>query len=258
MPACPICATLVTAQDPGTPYWACPGNCDAWFQSPLPPKVYEAAHEKDAHGDFAGHRMAIATRQSIVRWRRILFARWLDGRPGRTLDIGSKYPYLAHCLRELGCESFGMDNIEIVPEYARSLNVPMLMADFEEISDATHPRVDGDRALPAHHHGACVRAHVRPAAVARQAAAAGRRRWPCVPPPARSSHRRLRARPDARPLHHPPVLPRAGEPARAAGADAGPLHRRVDRGDGRGRTTRRRAAAAVAKARCVRRAHRQE
>jgi ADP-heptose:LPS heptosyltransferase/SAM-dependent methyltransferase len=135
MPACPICATLVTAQHPGTPYWAC-GNCDAWFQSPLPPKVYEAAHEKDAHGEFAGHRMSDHDKAVNRALAQDLFARWLGGRPGRTLDVGSKYPYLAHCLRELGCDAFGMDNIEIVPDYARALNVPMLMADFEEISDA--------------------------------------------------------------------------------------------------------------------------
>jgi ADP-heptose:LPS heptosyltransferase/glycosyltransferase involved in cell wall biosynthesis len=52
----------------------------------------------------------------------------------KTLDIGAKYPYLAHCLRvNHGMESYAMDNIEIVDEYAASLNVPMLQADFEKI-----------------------------------------------------------------------------------------------------------------------------
>ncbi len=60
----------------------------------------------------------------------------MRGAPARTLDVGSKYPYLAHCLRELGCEAFGMDNIEVVPDYSRALGVPMLMADFEAITDA--------------------------------------------------------------------------------------------------------------------------
>ena len=72
----------------------------------------------------------------------------LRGAPARTLDVGSKYPYLAHCLRELGCEAFGMDNIEIVPDYSRALGVPMLMADFEAITDAQIRRVDRDRAFP--------------------------------------------------------------------------------------------------------------
>jgi|GEM_PF-2330538 len=135
MPDCPICATPAHQRFRDTPYWTCP-NCDAWFQSPLPPKVYEAAHEKDAAGGFAGHLMS-AHDQAVNRaLAEHLFATALRGTPARTLDIGSKYPYLAHCLRELGCEAFGMDNIEVVPDYSRALGVPMLMADFEAITDA--------------------------------------------------------------------------------------------------------------------------
>lgn len=113
----------------------CP-SCDCWFQSPLPAKLYEAAHEKDAHGDFAGHLMSDHDRNVNRQLAEYLFRDWLGAAPAKTLDIGSKYPYLAHCLRQLGCEAFGMDNIEIVPEYSRSLGVPMLMADFEQVSDA--------------------------------------------------------------------------------------------------------------------------
>jgi ADP-heptose:LPS heptosyltransferase/glycosyltransferase involved in cell wall biosynthesis/SAM-dependent methyltransferase len=135
MPCCPICASLAQQRFSGTPYWTCP-SCDAWFQSPLPPKVYEAAHEKDAAGGFAGHLMS-AHDQAVNRaLAQHLLATALRGAPARTLDVGSKYPYLAHCLRELGCEALGMDNIEIVPDYSRALGVPMLMADFEAITDA--------------------------------------------------------------------------------------------------------------------------
>ena len=102
MPYCPICATTAHQRFGGTPYWTCP-NCDAWLQSPLPPKVYEAAHEKDAAGGFAGHLMS-AHDQAINRaLAEHLLATVLRGAPARTLDVGSKYPYLAHCLRELGC-----------------------------------------------------------------------------------------------------------------------------------------------------------
>jgi len=113
----------------------CP-SCDAWYQSPLPPKVYEAAHEKDAGGGFAGHLMSTHDQAVNRALAEHLFATVLRGTPARTLDVGSKYPYLAHCLRELGCESFGMDNIEVVPDYSRALGVPMLMADFENVTDA--------------------------------------------------------------------------------------------------------------------------
>ncbi len=135
MPACPICAASANTRFGDTPYWACP-SCDAWFQAPPPPKVYEAAHEKDADGGFTGHLMSDHDKAVNRALAEHLFATCLRGRPARTLDIGSKYPYLAHCLRELGCAAFGMDNLEIVPEYSRSLGVPMLMADFEASTDA--------------------------------------------------------------------------------------------------------------------------
>ncbi|HTP48898.1 MAG TPA: methyltransferase domain-containing protein [Casimicrobiaceae bacterium] len=135
MPACPICRVTAGARFRDSPYWTCPA-CDCWFQSPLPSKVYEAAHEKDAHGGSAGHLMSDHDKAVNRALAEQLFATCLRSIPARTLDVGSKYPYLAHCLRDLGCEAFGMDNIEIVPEYARALEVPMLMADFEAITEA--------------------------------------------------------------------------------------------------------------------------
>ena len=88
----------------------CP-SCDCWFQSPLPSKVYEAAHEKDAEGGFTGHLMSDHDKAVNRGLAEHLFTTCLRGTPSRTLDIGSKYPYLAHCLRQLGCDAFGMDNI---------------------------------------------------------------------------------------------------------------------------------------------------
>jgi glycosyltransferase involved in cell wall biosynthesis/ADP-heptose:LPS heptosyltransferase len=113
----------------------CP-SCDCWFQSPLPPKVYEAAHEKGPDGGFTGHLMSDNDKDVNRQLAGYLFRDWLGATAAKTLDVGSKYPYLAHCLRDLGCQAFGMDNIEIVPEYSRALGVPMLMADFEAITDA--------------------------------------------------------------------------------------------------------------------------
>lgn len=134
MSKCPVCSTIVEHQYPSSPYWACP-SCDLWFQDPMPPKTYEAAHEKDEHGDFTGHLMSDHDKKinaGIAKW---LFDTYMKATPGKILDIGSKYPYLAHCFKNLGCDAFGMDNIDIVPEYSKSLEVPMLMADFEKITD---------------------------------------------------------------------------------------------------------------------------
>jgi tetratricopeptide (TPR) repeat protein/2-polyprenyl-3-methyl-5-hydroxy-6-metoxy-1,4-benzoquinol methylase len=64
-----------------------------------------------------------------------IFTTWLGSKPGKTLDIGAKYPYLAHCFKNNGCDAYAMDNIEIVPEYSKELNVPMLMADFETLTE---------------------------------------------------------------------------------------------------------------------------
>ena len=101
----------------------------------MPPKIYEGDHEKDADGHPAGHLMSAADKAVNQRLAAALHKDWLKGAPGKTLDVGSKYPYLAHCLKQLGCDAFGMDNIEVVPEYSRDLGVPMIMADFESITD---------------------------------------------------------------------------------------------------------------------------
>ena len=134
LPNCPVCATRCSVRYATSPYWTCP-SCDCWFQAPMPPKTYEAAHEKDQDGGFTGHLMTEGDKAVNRQLATALYKDWLKGAPGKTLDVGSKYPYLAHCLKELGCDAFGMDNIEIVPEYSRDLGVPMLMADFESISE---------------------------------------------------------------------------------------------------------------------------
>lgn len=131
---CPVCTAMATARHGTSPYWMCP-SCDCWFQSPMPPKTYEGAHEKGDDGGFAGHLMSDNDKRVNLGLATVLFNDWLKRSPAKTLDIGSKYPYLAHCLKSLGCEAFGMDNLEVVPEYSRELEVPMLMADFEAISD---------------------------------------------------------------------------------------------------------------------------
>jgi len=110
-------------------------SCDCWFQAPLPPKTYEAPHEKDAQGGFVGHLMSDRDKEVNRTLATALFRDWIKKTPAKTLDVGSKYPYLAHCLQTLGCEAYGMDNIEITPEYSRDLGVPMLMADFEATTE---------------------------------------------------------------------------------------------------------------------------
>lgn len=101
----------------------------------MPPKTYEAPHEKDAQGDSVGHLMSDGDKEVNRALATALFQGWIKEVPAKTLDIGSKYPYLASCLQTFGCAAYGMDNIDVTPEYSRDLGVPMLMADFEAASE---------------------------------------------------------------------------------------------------------------------------
>lgn len=108
----------------------------------MPQKTYEAPHEKDAQGGSVGHLMSDRDKEVNRALAAALFRDWIKDMPPwikkappRTLDIGSKYPYLAHCLQTFGCEAYGMDNIDVIPEYSQTLGVPMLMADFETTSE---------------------------------------------------------------------------------------------------------------------------
>jgi glycosyltransferase involved in cell wall biosynthesis len=133
--ACPICATVATAKRAATPYWVC-GNCDAWFQHPMPPKVYEAAHELP--GDLMSERER-AINDALAGW---LVDHVLGGKPGPALDIGSKFPYLSSRLKARGCQAYAMDDAAVTERaHADVLGVPVLRGDFER--DAHYFLPDG-------------------------------------------------------------------------------------------------------------------
>jgi glycosyltransferase involved in cell wall biosynthesis/2-polyprenyl-3-methyl-5-hydroxy-6-metoxy-1,4-benzoquinol methylase len=102
---------------------------------PYAPQSLWAAHEKDQNGGFTGHLMSDYEKGINQSLAESILNNFMGGKPGKVLDIGSKFPYLSYCFKELGCEAFGMDNIEIVPEYSKELDVPMLMADFEALTE---------------------------------------------------------------------------------------------------------------------------
>ena len=131
MSKCPVCSAKTNTKIINTPYWNCP-SCDCWYQDPLPPKVYEAVHEKGEQGEFTGHLMSDNDKACNKYVADFIFNSpiGLNSKPGKMLDIGAKYPYLSYCFKEVGCEAFAMDNIEIVPEYSKELDIPMLMAEI--------------------------------------------------------------------------------------------------------------------------------
>ena len=109
MNACPVCATPSDKAIASTPYFECP-TCALWFQSPLPPKVFQAPTEYDLAGMPEGDR--VVNRDLAAR----LFDTVMGGRSGRTLDIGAKHPVLASALAERGCAAFAIDGVMPSPE----------------------------------------------------------------------------------------------------------------------------------------------
>ena len=134
MALCPICKHEASSKYLTTPYWDCK-FCSCWFQSPAPSKTYEAIHEMDEHGVSIGHLMSDYDKQINRELAVRIHSDWFNNEPIKTLDVGSKYPYFASCFKERGCNSYALDNISIVPEYSKELNIPMLMADFENITE---------------------------------------------------------------------------------------------------------------------------
>lgn len=131
---CPICETKTEKKYQKTPYWICP-SCDCWFQDPKPSKTWEADHELNAAGESTGHLISDADKRVNSELAGYLGTKYLSNKPtAKVLDIGSKYPYLAHCFRNNGYESFGIDGIDIVEAYSKELGVPMMKGDFEALS----------------------------------------------------------------------------------------------------------------------------
>lgn len=122
MPNCPICKTESSKKHGNTPYWICP-NCDLWFQDPLPPKVLQNP-EMPEPKEMGAEEVKI--NRAIADW---LFAEQLDGRPGRTLDVGGSYPVFANRLMELGCDAWVIDMDLQVDAFPR---VKGLRGDFED------------------------------------------------------------------------------------------------------------------------------
>ena len=85
MTTCPICSTVVNSKINNTPYWDC-RFCGCWFQAPLPPKVYEADHEKGANGEFTGHLMSDNDKEINKYLADTIFTTWLGS--GQTDSLG--------------------------------------------------------------------------------------------------------------------------------------------------------------------------
>jgi hypothetical protein len=97
-------------------------GCGVWFQDPMPPKVWHGSHEAPPNQMTEGDKRI---NEAIADW---LFGRVMHGKPGRTLDVGAAYPYLAYCLLKHDCEAWALDGQPV----ANPFGVREIPVDFEQ------------------------------------------------------------------------------------------------------------------------------
>lgn len=128
---CPICQTVeFTVPRPDLlphPYIECL-HCGFYYQKNLIEKVYEGCHEQP--GDTMSEQEREVNRTmaaSLNSW----FPKALSART--SLDIGSKYPWLSHCLGNLGWQSHAIDGIPEILSFTKNenLHVKAYQCDFE-------------------------------------------------------------------------------------------------------------------------------
>lgn len=122
---CPICQTECHEKVKDTPYWRCDG-CGVWHQQPMPKKVWHGPHEGPPEQMSEQDKGINA---GIAEW---LLREAMGGKPGPTLDIGAAYPYLASCLKKLGCFAWAMEGDDSINKMAGELGVSPLNDNFEE------------------------------------------------------------------------------------------------------------------------------
>jgi len=132
---CPICKAQATHRITGSPYFECP-DCLAWFQSPMPPKVYHGPEEPDTHG------MSDADKEINRVLAANLFKHAMQSKRGIVLDVGAKLPVLASAfVNNHGCTAIALD-AEL--STARDIvdGVSMVRADFEHMDTRAFPKFD--------------------------------------------------------------------------------------------------------------------
>lgn len=126
---CPICETSTETKRAGTPYFACPG-CGLLFQDPAPQKVWHGPHET-----WVGEPMPEQEKRVNEWLANYLFDNVMRGKPGRTLDVGASYCWLAHCLAQRGCHAYAWDPSEEIGKFRKDYpDVHYRYCDFEDMN----------------------------------------------------------------------------------------------------------------------------
>ena len=104
---CPVCGSdvqLSVREDlKPHPYVGC-GGCGLYYQPTPVDKVYEAPHEQRGDLMNAGEKAVnnMLASHLLSYWQKVS----TPEAPHYHLDIGTKYPYLGHCIQNLSNISF--------------------------------------------------------------------------------------------------------------------------------------------------------
>ncbi len=129
MATCPICSTETTTKHTETPYFVCNG-CGLWFQSPLPPKILHGPHETHLAQPMPDNEKAINAALADYLFREVM-----GGKPGRTLDVGASYAWLAHSLGQHGCQAIAWDPSDELKQFrAEYPDVTCRYVNFEDMN----------------------------------------------------------------------------------------------------------------------------
>lgn len=135
---CPVCGGASFIDFPKYPAYKICRGCFLHQQIPIPEKVYEGPEENFGQGPGTGHLMSEKDREKNKGLANTLYKMF---RPERVLDIGSKYPYFLHVLKDHS-EVLGIDAIEDVIKYGQELDVPVMQADFETMDTSQLGKFD--------------------------------------------------------------------------------------------------------------------
>jgi len=126
MSACPICHAEATERLLPTPYLNC-SACGTAFQSPAP-SALRPGERRSIPAPMPAHDREV--NRDLARW---LVDTCLGGQVSRTIDLGCGYPFLAHCLAQLGCEAIGVDEDPACVAQGRELGVPVVTAQIANL-----------------------------------------------------------------------------------------------------------------------------
>jgi len=124
--SCPVCVSSETTKYVFEPYETCI-ICQHTYQPSPPTKTWMNPGDGNSNG-YSGAKMnagEMSINKSLAQW---LYSRY---RPGTTIDIGSGYPFLAYCFKQLGADATALDGAFKDDLIDNNLDVDIIALDWE-------------------------------------------------------------------------------------------------------------------------------